>query len=64
MCTPNEDSEFIAQAKTKGALGILAKSTAPGKLASLLDRLTQAEEVPEAERLQEQILGTQNEQLS
>jgi CheY-like chemotaxis protein len=39
MCTANEDPDFVAQAKRKGALGILSKSAAPEKLASLLDRL-------------------------
>lgn len=47
MCTSNEDPEFIAQAKKKGALDILSKSTAPEKLATLLERLQQAEAVPE-----------------
>lgn len=39
MCAANEDPDFVAQAKRKGALGILSKSAAPEKLASLLDRL-------------------------
>lgn len=39
MCTSNEDPEFLAQAKRKGALDILSKSTAPEKLVQLLDRL-------------------------
>lgn len=39
MCTSNDDPEFIAQAKKKGALDILSKSTAPEKLEGLLDRL-------------------------
>lgn len=42
MCTSNEDPQFIAQAKKKGALDILSKSTAPEKLANLLVRLQQA----------------------
>lgn len=47
MCTSNEDPEFIAQAKKKGALDVLSKSTAPEKLGNLLDRLRQARESPE-----------------
>jgi CheY-like chemotaxis protein len=46
MCTSNEDPEFIAQAKQKGALGILAKSTASEKLGGLLDRLQLATTTP------------------
>lgn len=47
MCTSNEDPDFIAQAKKKGALDILSKSTAPEKLALLLDQLKQATALPE-----------------
>ena len=47
MCTSNEDPEFIAQAKKKGALDILSKSTAPEKLGNLLARLEQAGASPE-----------------
>jgi CheY-like chemotaxis protein len=39
MCTSTENSELMAQAKKKGALDILSKSTAPEKLKNLLDRL-------------------------
>jgi len=46
MCTSNEDPEFIAQAKKKGAIDILSKASAPEKLADLLDRLGRLEPVP------------------
>ncbi|MCU0834377.1 MAG: response regulator [Chromatiaceae bacterium] len=39
MCTSNEDPEFVAQAQRKGALDIVAKSTAGDKLGNLLKRL-------------------------
>jgi CheY-like chemotaxis protein len=39
MCTSNADSEFIAQAKRKGAAGILSKATAADKLPSLIEHL-------------------------
>jgi CheY-like chemotaxis protein len=39
MCTSNEDPEFIAQAHRKGALDVLAKSTAPDKLPRLIEQL-------------------------
>ncbi len=46
MCTSNEDPEFFAQAKKKGALDILSKSTAPEKLGSLLEKLQLAVSPP------------------
>lgn len=46
MCTSNEDPEFFAQAKQKGALDILSKSMASEKLGSLLDRLQLATAAP------------------
>jgi CheY-like chemotaxis protein len=46
MCTSNEDSEFIAQARKKGAVDILSKSTAPEKLEALLERLQVAVTAP------------------
>jgi CheY-like chemotaxis protein len=42
MCTSNEEPEFMAQARRKGALDILAKSATPEKLADLLGRLQEA----------------------
>lgn len=39
MCTSNEDPEFMAQARHKGAMDILAKSSAQDKLPPLLERL-------------------------
>ena len=46
MCTSNEDPQFLAQAKQKGALDILSKSTAPEKLGSILDRVQLAVATP------------------
>jgi hypothetical protein len=46
MCTSGEDPEFNAQAKQKGALDVLSKSTGPEKLRSLLDRLQPATGMP------------------
>jgi CheY-like chemotaxis protein len=48
MCTSNEEPEFIAQARRKGALDILAKSASPEKLADLLARLQDAVVAPSA----------------
>ena len=52
MCTSNEDAEFMAQARHKGAMDILAKSSAQDKLPPLLERLeaslTTPTPVPEA----------------
>ncbi len=52
MCTSNEDPEFMAQARHKGAMDILAKSSAQDKLPPLLERLeatlTTPTPVPEA----------------
>jgi CheY-like chemotaxis protein len=48
MCTSNEDPEFLAQAKRKGALDILSKSTASEKLVNLLGRLQRAVASPAA----------------
>jgi CheY-like chemotaxis protein len=42
MCTSHEEPEFMAQARRKGALDILAKSATPEKLADLLGRLQEA----------------------
>lgn len=42
MCTSNEEPEFVAQARRKGALDILAKSATPERLANLLTRLQAA----------------------
>jgi CheY-like chemotaxis protein len=42
MCTSNEESEFVAQARRKGAFDILAKSATPERLADLLTRLQAA----------------------
>jgi CheY-like chemotaxis protein len=42
MCTSNEEPEFVAQARRKGALDILAKSATPERLADLLTRLQAA----------------------
>lgn len=42
MCSSNEDPEFIAQARRKGALDILSKATAHDKLPALLSRLNQS----------------------
>ncbi len=42
MCTSNEEPEFMAQARRKGALDILAKSASPEKLTALLARLQDA----------------------
>jgi CheY-like chemotaxis protein len=39
MCTSNEDPEFIAQARRKGAFSILSKSSAADKLPDLLEEL-------------------------
>jgi len=47
MCTSNEEPEFVAQARRKGALDILAKSATPERLADLLTRL-QAPAAPPA----------------
>lgn len=41
MCTSNEDPEFLAQAHRKGALDVLAKSTAQDKLPPLIERIRQ-----------------------
>lgn len=49
MCTSNEDPDFIAQAHRKGALDVLAKSTAPDKLPALLERVRQVLEDTGAE---------------
>lgn len=46
MCTSNEDPDFIAQAKKKGAFGVLAKSTAGEKLSDLLARVKQVAATP------------------
>jgi len=46
MCTTNEDAELIAQAKRKGAAGILSKATAADKLPSLLETLHRALSTP------------------
>jgi hypothetical protein len=46
MCTSNEDPQFIAQAKRKGAVDVLSKSTASEKLESLLQRLQTAVAAP------------------
>ncbi len=52
MCTSNEDPEFMAQARHKGAMDILAKSSAQDKLPPLLERLeaslTTPSPIPEA----------------
>jgi CheY-like chemotaxis protein len=48
MCTSNEDPEFIAQAHRKGALDVLAKSTAPDKLPRLIEQLQDIAAAPPA----------------
>jgi len=46
MCTSNEDPELVAQAKRKGAVGILSKATAADKLPSLVEDLHRALSAP------------------
>jgi CheY-like chemotaxis protein len=46
MCTSNEEPEFVAQARRKGALGILSKAAASDKLSGLLERLDHAIAAP------------------
>jgi CheY-like chemotaxis protein len=42
MCTSNEEPEFVAQARRKGAFDVLAKSATPERLADLMTRLQAA----------------------
>jgi len=46
ICISHRNPELIAQAKKKGALDVLSKSTEPEALEKLLDRLQQAKATP------------------
>jgi CheY-like chemotaxis protein len=77
MCTSREDPEFIAQARRKGALGVLSKTAAVGELSDLLARIaeviagvsdrpplsTQTERVPDLSHAASELIRTEADRL-